>query len=659
MGWVCVALVSGCANPQQKATRLLERARGLYKEAQERELGSYSEALQLYTQALATLDTITSKFPKSQVAASLTRGQAKIGPYTLREFKSTFLPSARIRAGAEEDPLACALLVARTAGEAEKKARALTCVGGAYWKAGKKGRAAQTLSEALLTAQEVKDESRQEGLLWFMQVRCEFGGDTEDLRSVLARRRELLDRTQTTGGASSTLTPRAARDYIYIADKYADIGDRDVARQLLGRAVPFVTNDQDVTSKYFKLGIAAEAYAKAGDFGRALEVARQVQSRGRATALAEIASRYAEAGDKNTARNVLREAVQAAEALPDRKDRYYHPFMAVARAYARAGLLDEAVGFAERVPKPEEREWAMADVAVDAAEAGQVETALGVLRKLHRPDELVRAACAIAVRYARGGDKDQARRLLGYALQAGQFKAGAMSTDSFDEIVHAWVAMGEKARAAEMLAREAERAEAYAPGEGRAIALSQTADQYLQIGYRVTALDLLRKALQEMTREKSPQSIADSLAEIGATYGKAHEKPDAKARRILHDIIRDAEQRKPSPAGTVPQYPRIGSPAPRWNPIPVGLPSAPRAVISLGRVTTGRPAESVRMGGVPASGCPSSARRLRYDDRHLLGLADVVPRDHQPLQLRVRLLSVRHLAPRQAEHAWRTRLERD
>jgi hypothetical protein len=85
---------------------------------------SYSEAYTLYQGALAKAEALTEQYPSSALGQKLAAGEVKIGPYSLDELTETIIPQAKLRAEAEESPLACALLVA---GTVESVLLKLTC----------------------------------------------------------------------------------------------------------------------------------------------------------------------------------------------------------------------------------------------------------------------------------------------------------------------------------------------------------------------------------------------------------------------------------------------------------------------------------------------------------------------------------------------------
>jgi len=143
---VSLIVFSGCSSPNRNANELSLKASQLVQLAQETEETSYSNAFKLYEDALEKMEEITSEYPTSQLASEISQGQAKIGHYTITEFRETIIPQAKLRADAEEDPLACALLLAKTL----SKDSVLEEVAVAYAKIGE-------FDQALQIAELVKD----------------------------------------------------------------------------------------------------------------------------------------------------------------------------------------------------------------------------------------------------------------------------------------------------------------------------------------------------------------------------------------------------------------------------------------------------------------------------------------------------------------------
>lgn len=69
---------------------------------------SYALAFRKYNNAIGKLNNIINKYSSSDIALDLFNNQLKIGPYPFLEFKEEIIPTARLRAEAESNPLVCA-----------------------------------------------------------------------------------------------------------------------------------------------------------------------------------------------------------------------------------------------------------------------------------------------------------------------------------------------------------------------------------------------------------------------------------------------------------------------------------------------------------------------------------------------------------------------
>jgi tetratricopeptide (TPR) repeat protein len=177
VGFLGILLSVSCsgADDNAGANRLFVEAFQLVKSAQEAEKTSYVEAFKLYQNALAKVESIPEKYPSSDLAVKIVQGDVKLGSYSLTEFKEVFLPQAKMKAEIEENPLACALFVARTIGNAHDKAEALAEIAGKYAAVGQYDRA---LLEVAKTIEKADDKAR--ALAWIAIRYTETGQEVDD-----------------------------------------------------------------------------------------------------------------------------------------------------------------------------------------------------------------------------------------------------------------------------------------------------------------------------------------------------------------------------------------------------------------------------------------------------------------------------------------------
>ena len=130
-------------DPEARANRLFVEASRLFELAKEAEGESYIEALKLYRGALSRLEKVTTFYPSTKLAVELMQGEARVGPYTIEDLKERAIPEVEPKAEAEENPLACTLLVARAIKDTFTQTARLTNVAGTYAQIGQYDQALQ------------------------------------------------------------------------------------------------------------------------------------------------------------------------------------------------------------------------------------------------------------------------------------------------------------------------------------------------------------------------------------------------------------------------------------------------------------------------------------------------------------------------------------
>jgi len=107
----CFTLPVGCSDPNQEAEKLLNQASQLLSDAFEAENGSYSEAYDLYADALDKIEMLINEYPSSYLAAAIPQEEIHIGEYSYSELKENLIPISRLKAAGEKDPLSCSALI--------------------------------------------------------------------------------------------------------------------------------------------------------------------------------------------------------------------------------------------------------------------------------------------------------------------------------------------------------------------------------------------------------------------------------------------------------------------------------------------------------------------------------------------------------------------
>lgn len=112
--------ISGCSgDPNKKANKLYTEASQALQ-LSKKENKNYSDLLDSYKSAKNRIDRILSEYPSSNIAVELSSDGIKVSGLTLSQFRELEL-SLKVLAEAEQSPLSCALLVAKTIEEAWEK----------------------------------------------------------------------------------------------------------------------------------------------------------------------------------------------------------------------------------------------------------------------------------------------------------------------------------------------------------------------------------------------------------------------------------------------------------------------------------------------------------------------------------------------------------
>jgi len=145
---LAVLLVSGCSDDSDKGALKLYKEASQVLDVTKKGNGSYSDVLVSYRSVKSQIDRILSEYPSSEVALGLSSGNTLISGYTLKQFRdleASFMNLAQ----AEQCPLSCALLVAKTIEGTSGRSIAMARIAGKYAEAGQQKQALQMLSQAL------------------------------------------------------------------------------------------------------------------------------------------------------------------------------------------------------------------------------------------------------------------------------------------------------------------------------------------------------------------------------------------------------------------------------------------------------------------------------------------------------------------------------
>jgi len=339
----CFIFLSGCSIDQnKKANELYVKASQLMQSAITEE-ESYSNVLESYKTAKKEIESIISKYTYSDVAVSLISGQIKIVGFTLDEFKKLETPLTQL-AEAEQQRLSCAMLVAKTIEDIPTKTKSLTEIAVKYASIGQKKRADQILFKALELAKTIEK------------------------------------------------APKRIESLSEIAVKHSEIGQKEKANQILSQAFQIVPNEpKEIHNPYTILFELAVKYAKIGQLDIALEMAekfevfesesyKDTKRQYRTEAMAEIALKYAEDGQKEKANQIISQAINITLKIQNKYSKAIS-LRYIASTCDETGQLEKALEVAETIPVQNIKALALAEIALKYSEVGQKEKANQIISK--------------------------------------------------------------------------------------------------------------------------------------------------------------------------------------------------------------------------------------------------------------------------------------
>ena len=200
--------LSGCSNdPNEKANELYVNAIQ-YTESMMTETESYTRAFEHYDNARRAVERILAKYTSSNIAVRLSSSETRVSRFTLSEFRGL---ESRLKqlSKAEQDPLTCALIVAKTIEDESSKALALADIAGKYAETGQ-------LSQALETAKTIEDESSKAWALADIAGKYAEAGQKEEAARLLSQALE----------TAKTIEYESSKAWALenIAGKYAETG---------------------------------------------------------------------------------------------------------------------------------------------------------------------------------------------------------------------------------------------------------------------------------------------------------------------------------------------------------------------------------------------------------------------------------------------------
>ncbi len=331
---------------------------------------------------------------------------------------------------------------------------------------------------------------------------------------------------------------------ITIADKFADIGQKENASQILSHALAIAQGLEKLKAR--TMAEVAAQYAKIGEQEKALEILSKALLEAdkdyfKVWTLRVIALAYAQAEDKQMASKIFSQAAQKAAGDHSR-------LFDVLKNCVEAELFGQALQIARSMRK-DSKASAIAMIAKGVAQYAKdghtdkaselLSQAFQILNTIRDSEAKARALAAIAGAYLEAGQSDRA---LQFAQSIKNIKRAYLSkvrilikiADKCDE-------MGQTDKAYEILSQAQQAANAIAEPHCKVIALIEIADKYAETEQNGKVFELLLQALETAKTIRYTFEKARALADIGIIYAKTRQDVDWRARKILSEIVIELE----------------------------------------------------------------------------------------------------------------------
>jgi tetratricopeptide (TPR) repeat protein len=553
-----IFLLSGCSDDANKGAKLLYSEASQALESSQAGSKSYAEVLVSYKTAKEQIERILREFPSSEIAVGLSSGSTTISGLTLDQFQELEATLKQL-VKAEQDPLACALLLAKTTDTALGKSEVLAEIAGKVAESGKKELALELLSKALDGVKTMKDtrlDSRVAGAIAVGYARAGDANRAIELACILHADHTLPPELPEIAGALAKLGQKQQALQILaqarkqaealensteksmaiaaIASATAELGDFQTAIELTGAMM-----DGELKSKVF-VAIAGK-HAANGDFDQAMETAERIRYpwwKGSAWAL--IANELAKNGKQEQASQLFSKALEMTKLIGSPHDKFM-AMVDMAPAFAQGGqreqameLLAQALEIGRSAYGRWRESWVMASIAIKLAEIGNFQQALDMVELIANADYQSEALAGIASEYGKSGQKEQTRPLLAQALETARTivdpddKSRALAG-----IAGRYAEIGEKEQAIKLLdealamAQPKTHKDAYPKFQ----ALGKIAGKYAEIGDFTRAIETTMM-IRELSDSKAK---SEALAEIARRVVEFGEKDQAE--RVLSQVL--------------------------------------------------------------------------------------------------------------------------
>lgn len=328
--------------------------------------------------------------------------------------------------------------------EAGTRAKLLREIAESQAKGGELEAAGQTFASAMVSAQQIDDETNRLMTLWTIGESWVKAGESDALRRAFAVNLMSVQDLSLRMTLDDAL--RAIADLLSEAQHFPDAFTTACVMRLLFRdstlkeiaksqaksgdfngslTVARAINSQ--TNRCQALGEIAASEAKAGDFSSALVAAHTIDDkRCFAEALRAIAEEQANAGDVEAARRNFASAIDAAHAIDNTQDRA-RALSTIGESLGIAGEVDtgrqvfaSSIAAAKSVDSSEERTKILQEVCNNAAKVKDFSSALAAAQAINSGQERAEVLAAIAEIQAKAGDDEAARQTFASACTSAQ-----------------------------------------------------------------------------------------------------------------------------------------------------------------------------------------------------------------------------------------------
>lgn len=510
-----------CAEGISSPDALFQEASSLYNSGQKVENENFAESYRYYKLASEKIENLLSSYPTSKEASQVVQGKLRIGGYTYDELKGKVLPQTKRKAEAEVDPIeAIVLLVERKADAAYLEA-VLNGVIRIYKKRGQIEKAV----EVALTRTRFFDRPR-----FLMKLAFDYSeqGKKKEALALLKKATAPPPQPQ----KEDWQIERFNSMMVMIASAYIRLEAPEQARLLLDQVLP--------TAKSATiLAELASGYANIGDKEKAdVLFARAVALKGRWD-VESIARSLAEAGRYDEARRMLQEV----ESLSQRVSLLLTLYGAATRrgdSAVASTLLNEVLEGAKQEKDSQQidqqsRKWL--EFSRSAREAGETKWAIRFLERSEQSINTIMGAfpfqqdllLSLAEEYWKVGEPQR----IGPLLDRIKIPDSAGRSTPDQQLPTLYARIGKVEQALQILDK-------YEMGDGKVGGRLQVAEVIWERGRRSEALALLKKTeseFQEKVQAKWP-GYHFEVIRLASQYGAFGE--ESEAVRVLTEAEKQA-----------------------------------------------------------------------------------------------------------------------